>query len=85
MKLCFLNSKNKETPVGTCETIEEAYSQINDFLKDKGFESYYTRIWRDRDGESPRLMLDVGSHTEFFLLYGTEEELYSAVPQLRPT
>ena len=52
---------------------EEINKEINKFLDAHNFKSYYTRVWE----ENGRLIFDVGSHTEFFLLEGMSFEEWS--------
>ena len=52
---------------------EEVNKEINKFLDDHNFKSYYTRVWE----ENGRLVFDVGSHTEFFILEGMSFEEWS--------
>ena len=49
---------------------EEVNKEIDKFLDDHNFKSYYTRVWE----ENGRLIFDVGSHTEFFILEGMSFE-----------
>ena len=42
---------------------ENAYKVINKFMDDHNFKCYYIRTWKHDD----ETMLDVGSHTEFFI------------------
>lgn len=37
---------------------------MKQFMDDHNFKSYYTRVWE----ENGELWMDVGSHTEFFIL-----------------
>ena len=64
MKLIFQNSRGKERVIAEPQDKKEAVKEINKFLDDHNFKSYYTRIWE----ENGRLKYDVGSHTEFFFL-----------------
>lgn len=70
MKLFFQNSKGEERLIVEPANREEVNKEINKFLDDHSFKSYYTRVW-EADG---RLILDVGSHTEFFILEGMSFE-----------
>lgn len=45
--------------------MEDVWEEINDFLEDKNFKSYYKRMWQE-DGYKK---VDVGSYTEFFRIY----------------
>lgn len=73
MRLIFQNSKHEERVVDEIANIEEVSKEINKFLKDHNFKSYYTRVWE----ENGRLKFDVGSHSEFFYLEGITFEEYS--------
>lgn len=64
MKLIFQNNRGQERVIAEPSNIEECYKEINKFLDDHNFKSYYTRVWE----ENGRLAFDVGSHTEFFYL-----------------
>lgn len=66
MKLIFQNSEYEERVIANPSNIEEVTKEINKFLDDHNFKSYYTRVWE----ENGRLKFDVGSHTEFFYLEG---------------
>lgn len=43
---------------------EAAFAVMKQFLDDHNYKSYYTRTWE----ENNELWMDVGSHTEFFIL-----------------
>lgn len=73
MKLFFQNRYGKERLIAEPSNREEVNREINKFLDDHNFKSYYTRVW-EADG---RLVFDVGSHTEFFLLEGMSFEEWS--------
>ena len=73
MKLFFQNSKGEERLIAEPANREEVNKEINKFLEDHNFKSYYVRAW-EADG---RLILDVGSHTEFFILEGMSFEKWS--------
>lgn len=66
MKLFFQNNKGEERLIAEPSNREEVNKEINKFLDNHSFKSYYTRVWE----ENGRLKLDVGSHTEFFYLEG---------------
>ena len=70
MKLYFQNSRGVERLIAEPSNREEVVKEINKFLDDHNYKSYYTRVWED-DG---RLVFDVGSHTEFFILEGMNFE-----------
>ena len=73
MKLFFKNGKGEERVIAEPLNREEVNNEINKFLDEHNFKSYYTRVW-EADG---RLILDVGSHTEFFILEGMNFEEWS--------
>ena len=66
VKLIFQNSRGEERIIAEPSNREEVNKEINKFLDDHNFKSYYTRVWE----ENGRLIFDVGSHTEFFILEG---------------
>ena len=70
VKLIFQNSRGEERVIAEPSNREEVNKEINKFLDDHNFKSYYTRVW-EADG---RLVFDVGSHTEFFILEGMSFE-----------
>ena len=73
MKLFFQNSKGEERVIAEPLNREEVNKEINKFLDDHNFKSYYTRVLE----ENGRLIFDVGSHTEFFILEGMNFEEWS--------
>ena len=70
MKLYFQNSRGVERLIAEPLNKQEVNKEIDKFLDDHNFKSYYTRVW-EADG---RLVFDVGSHTEFFILEGMSFE-----------
>ena len=68
MKLIFQNSRGEERVIAEPSNREEAIKEINKFLDNHNFKRYYTRVL-EADG---RLVFDVGSHTEFFILEGED-------------
>lgn len=72
MRLIFQNRHGKERVIAEPSTKEECFQEINKFLDEHNFKSYYTRVWE----ENGRLQLDVGSHTEFFFIEGLNFEEY---------
>lgn len=67
MKVYFENSKKKEIFIGDADDDRQAMKIIKNFCSERGFEIYYTRMWIDGDNEN-RTHVDVGSHTEFFII-----------------
>lgn len=72
MKLYFKNSRGEERLIAECETVREAHKEINKFLDEHNFKCYYTRSWGDDKG----VILDVGSHSEFFVIKGISHAEY---------
>jgi hypothetical protein len=68
MKLVFKNSQGKERTIANVDSKEQANVEINKFCSDKKYEVYYTRSW-EINGV---VYYDVGSWSEFFLLYLNE-------------
>ena len=73
MKLYFQNSSGVERLIEEPSNREEVVKEINKFLYDHNYKSYYTRVWEEDD----RLMIDVGSWSEFFYLEGMNFEEWS--------
>lgn len=76
MKLIFQNSRQEERLLAECSTLEEIHNEINKFLYEHNFKSYYTRVMPDGDNPN-RVILDVGSYTEFFIVDGITFENYT--------
>lgn len=64
-KNCCRNTKRE---IGRPETEAEVYQMIKAFLKEHDYISYYTRFWY----EGKEKYYDVGSHSEFFVLYNED-------------
>lgn len=62
--LFFLNSNGEAIFLCNVCDNKQAFLRINDFLEKHNFKSYYVRTWE----ENGELWIDVGSHTEFFIL-----------------
>ena len=76
MTLWFENQFGDARQIAHCETQDEVYRSIDEFIKQanerkpKGstpFKSYYIRTWK----QNGKTWYDVGSHVEFF--YTTEK------------
>ena len=63
--LYFQNSNGDRRKIGNPNSIDEVSNIISDFLKNHNYKSYYTRTWKNENGE---ICYDVGSHSEFFIL-----------------
>ena len=73
MKLYFQNSRGVERLIAEPFNREEVVKEINKFLDDHNYKSYYTQVCEDNG----RLMIDVGSWSEFFYLEGVNFEEWS--------
>lgn len=61
----FSNSYGEKRKIGKpIKNKKDAIHEINDFLNDHSFKSYYFRSWFSK--ETNMYVIDVGSHTEFF-------------------
>lgn len=60
----FRNSYGEERPIGEAGNYEEVIGTIEPFMYKRNFKYYYIRTWMEKDAQ----ILDVGSHTEFFVL-----------------
>ena len=65
MKLYFKNSKGQRRLIAEPETENGAIEFIHAFCEERNFKIYYTRTWRDPDGNKH---YDVGSWSERFIL-----------------
>lgn len=68
----FVNSYNKRRLIGNCENFYDVNKCITEFLKEKKFKSYYSRISNPKENH---LEIDVGSHSEFFDVVGNQKEI----------
>lgn len=51
--------------------VTEALKVIKNFLDERNYKSYYTRMWTDENGAR---WFDVGSWSEFFVMYEDEKK-----------
>ena len=72
MKLYFKNSQGEERLIAECETVKDVGKEIQKFLDDHNYKSYYWRSWEE-DG---RIKIDVGSWSEFFFVDGITHKEY---------
>lgn len=72
MELYFENSQGKERLIAECETVKAVSCEIKRFLEGHNYRSYYSRSWSREDG----IMIDVGSHSEFFIIRGISHDEY---------
>lgn len=66
MKLYFQSSSGKERFIADVLDSEEAMKKVRKFCSERDFKIHYTRMWKRDDGAT---MIDVSSHTEFFIIY----------------
>ena len=64
MKLIFQNSYGEERVIAEVQNEQEVIKEINKFLDEHNFKSYYIRTWMRNKYEK---VYDVGSHLEFFI------------------
>ena len=67
MKLIFQNSRGEERVIAEPQDKKEAVKEINKFLDDHNYKSYYMNVCEDDNG---RLRIDVGSWSEFMIIEG---------------
>ena len=65
MKLIFQNSRGEERVIAEPQDKKEAVKEINKFLDNHNYKSYYMNVCEDDNG---RLRIDVGSWSEFFYI-----------------
>lgn len=65
MILFFERANGEEIEIGKPEDEKEAYSFMKDFMEQQHYESHYIGTTKYTD----RIVYDVGSHVEFFILY----------------
>lgn len=71
MIIYFENSKEELRKIGEAKTLKEINNIIQSFLDDHHFKSYYTQVTLE---SSNRVILDVGSHTEFFIVTNEDDK-----------
>lgn len=69
-KLYFQDSLGINTFLKEVESIEDADKEIQIFLNERNYISSYHRYWIDEDDN---VKIDVGSHTEYFIVTGIKE------------
>lgn len=70
-KLYFERSNRHLLPLGEVTDLSAAFAAIDEFLKQREYKSCYTRMWTEKSGIT---YFDVGSHSEFFVMYPEGEE-----------
>ena len=71
MRLIFQNSRDEERVIAEPQDKKEAVKEINKFLDDHNYKSYYMNVCEDDNG---RLRIDVGSWSEFMIIEGMSFE-----------
>ena len=66
MKLYFENSQGEERLIAECDTVSAVHKEIKKFLDEHEYVSHYSRSW----GNDDNIIIDVGSHSEYFILKG---------------
>lgn len=72
MELYFRDCRGNERLIAECETISEVHKEIKKFLDEHEYVSYYSRSW----GNEESVVIDVGSHSEFFVVKGISHSEY---------
>lgn len=70
-KLYFERSNCHLLPLSEVTDLSAAYARISEFLEERNYKSYYTRMWTEESGIT---YFDVGSHSEFFIMCPEGEE-----------
>ena len=71
MKLLLRSSNGNERIIAEISSLDEANIEIDKFLEEHNYISYYRRLWNESDN---RMVIDVGSWSEFFVLEREEVE-----------
>ena len=64
MKLLFQNYEGKERAIADVNSFTEANEEMDKFMSERNFKSYYKRMWN----KDNNLFIDVGSWSEFFII-----------------
>lgn len=75
-ELYFRRSNGEDKFLANCKDMSEVNKVIKNFLDEHNYKSYYSRMWISAPGH---LKIDVGSHTEFFIVKGAVEELLTTL------
>lgn len=71
MKIFFENSQGIRKEIGLTNSAMEARKVISDFLNKHNYKSYYWRY--SLDEKNHEIWIDVGSHSEFFIVTDFKE------------
>lgn len=72
----FRRSNGEDKFLANCADFNTVNEVIQHFLKQHNYKSYYSRMWISAPGH---LKIDVGSHTEFFIVKGAVEGLLTTL------
>ncbi len=72
MELYFKNCQGKERLIAECNTVSAVHKEIKKFLDKHEYVSHYSRSW----GNEENIIIDVGSHSEFFVVKGISHSDY---------
>lgn len=67
MKLYFLARSGEERLLATVDTEEDAFREIQKFLDEHNFKSYYTRTWIVPE-KNNAIYVDFGSWSEYMVI-----------------
>lgn len=70
MELYFKGSNGHKRVIGEPETEKDAHDMIRKFCEERNFTIHYIRTWVGEDGGK---VFDVGSWSEFFILFDSRE------------
>lgn len=73
-KVYFIGGHDGEREIATTESFIRAWEAICEFCDDRSFVVNYMRRW-ESSGDSNCLVVDVGSHTQYFHIYRTLDEV----------
>lgn len=76
MLLTFVNSEDKERKLGVYSSTAEAEKSIREFLENHNYKYYYFKL----SIFPTKTVYDVGSWSEFFILYDNDETELNKYP-----
>lgn len=71
-ELYFQDHTGRKRFIGLAGSLEDAFREVTNFLRKRNYESYYSRYWIKENGD---IVIDVGSHSEFFIIEDGKELL----------
>lgn len=71
-ELYFQNHFGQKKFIESVDSLEGAFKEIENFLKKRNYKSHYSRYWIEENGN---IKIDVGSHSEFFIIKDGKELL----------